>query len=225
MIAEFHPIASTTGQKTLMAATGIVLLGFVLGHLAGNLLFFAGPEALNSYSEFLQSKPAMLWGARIVLLFSVAVHMRAAIVLTLRNRAARPHPYSVKKEIETSFAARTMVVGGFLIILYVLFHLAHLTFGVVGPQSHFHDGGAHVHDVYGTIVAGFRNPAFSATYILSMIVLGLHIYHGAWSFLQTLGVSHPGINCLRKRAAAGLGIVIAAGYIAIPVAVLLGVCC
>lgn len=205
-----------------MAGTGIVLLGFVVGHLAGNLLIFVGPEALDAYSAFLKSQGGILWGARFVLLASLIVHMRAAVLLTMRNMDARPIPYDQEKTLETSYAAQTMIYGGFIIFAYVIFHILHLTLGIAGPSS---TTGANFepHTVYHNVVMGFRDWRISAIYIVANIALAIHLYHGAWSLLQTLGVNHPEFNNLRKVGSALFGIVIGAGFISIPICVMAGV--
>lgn len=198
-----------------MAVTGAILFLFLVGHLAGNLQVFLGPDVLNHYAAFLKSKPALLWTTRIVLLAALLAHIGASVRLAIRNRAARPVPYAQRKDLATTYAARTMVVSGPLVLLYVLYHLAHFTFGVVGPAYD-------PHDVYGNVIRGFSVPAISALYIAAMAVLGAHLYHGLWSALQSLGINHPKIRNARKVAAAVVALAIAIGYISIPVAVLTG---
>lgn len=209
-------LASSIGQKAVMAVTGLALLGFVTGHLAGNLLIFAGREKLNAYAEWLHERPGVLWGARIGLLVAVGLHLVAAIQLVRRNRAARPIGYAAREWARASYASRTMVWSGPLIALYVVYHLLHLTLGV-----------AHLpfdpHDVYANVVSGFQRPLVSGAYIVAMLALGLHLHHGFWSMFQTAGAGHPTYTPLLEKTSAALAGALTLGYIAIPVAVLSGV--
>ncbi len=184
--------------------------------MLGNLQVFLGPEKLNAYGAMLKANPVVLWGARSFLLATIVIHIGASISLALRNAAARPEPYAVLKAQSTSYAARTMLVSGPLLALFILFHLLHFTVGSVGPA------GFDPHDIYGNVIRGFRVKEISVVYIAAMILLGTHLYHGLWSALQTIGASHPKYNCLRRALAAGAAIAIAGGNISIPVAVMLG---
>lgn len=206
---------SLVGKKVIMAVTGVILLLFVIGHLLGNLQIFVGPERLNAYSEFLKKLGELLWVVRFVLLASLVLHVIASIQVSLASKRARPADYEEKESIETSYAARTMIWSGPLIFLYVAYHLAMFTFLVTGP-------GYSPTDVYRNEVLAFRVPAISAVYVLAMIFLGMHLYHGAWSMLHTLGASNPRYRFLRKTIAPVVAIAITAGYIAIPIAVLMG---
>ncbi len=209
-------ISSSIGRKVVMALSGIAIVGFLLGHMSGNLLVFAGPDALNHYAEFLQSKPALVWGTRLTMLAALVLHMWSATTLTLDAWSARPVGYAAgQKTLETTYAARTMRWGGPLIAAYVIYHLLHLTVGAAGPR--FVKG-----DVYANVVYGFRNPYVAGFYVLSMIAIGLHLYHGVWSFFQTMGASHERYNPLRRIAAAGVSVAIAGGFLVVPCAVLLG---
>ena len=177
------------GKKIVMAVTGLVLIGFVIGHMVGNLKMFTGPGEINAYSRFLREvgSPALsfgqlLWLVRIVLLVCVILHITAAIQLTRMNWAARPIGYSVKRDIETTFAARMMRWGGVLLVVFVIFHLLHLTGGVVGFSA-----GQFKHlAVYQNVVAAFALWPVSLFYIVAMGALCLHLDHGIWSMLQTL---------------------------------------
>lgn len=208
-------IRSTIGQKIIMSVTGLVLFGFVVGHMLGNLLIFRGPEALNHYAEFLHSKPQMLWTARIVLFASLLAHVGAALALAGLNREARPIGYAKHEMIATNFAARTMLQGGIIVLLFIFYHLLHLTFGAVGP-AHSDE------NVYRNVVSGFQQPFIAGVYIVAMLALGSHLFHGLWSFFQTLGVNHPKCNCARRVFAAACAAAITIGNIAIPVAILSG---
>ena len=206
---------STIGKKAVMAVSGAVLFLFVIGHLIGNLQIYEGPEKLNSYSVFLHSMPALLWAIRILLLVMVTLHIWSSIQLALRNLEARPAGYVKWKATESTYAARTMYWSGPIILAFVIYHLLDLTFGKANP--HYVAG-----DVYGNVIASFRVIPVSAFYIFAMLLLGMHLYHGLWSMFQSLGYSHPRYTPLLKRTAAIVAVLIAAGNISIPVAVMAG---
>jgi succinate dehydrogenase / fumarate reductase, cytochrome b subunit len=211
-------LGSSIGQKVVMAASGLVLYGFVIGHMVGNLQIFLGREAINHYAVFLREflHGTGIWIARGSLLVAVGFHVWAAVVLTLSNWGARPVGYREWQARESTYASRTMVWSGPLLALFILYHLAHLTLGVAGQG--FQEG-----LVYDNVVLGFSNPFVSAFYILAMLALGLHMYHGFWSLLQTLGLSHARWNPLRRATSTLLALIVVAGNISIPVAVLTGV--
>lgn len=206
-----------------MAVSGILLFGFIIAHLLGNLQIFEGPEKINSYAKFLRSIPGPLWTARIGLIAIVLVHIVSAFKLTAKNRAARPEPYAYKTTVQAPWASLHMFDTGMLVLLFILFHLAHYTFGLVQPQfAHLTDAAGNP-DVYTMVINGFRNPWYAAFYILAMCGIGFHLSHGIYSFFQTLGVTHAVVMPAVKRAAPLIGWAIAAAYIAIPVSVLAGV--
>jgi len=211
----FRFYQAAIGKKAVMAVTGFVLFGYVLAHLIGNLQIYLGPEQINAYARFLHSKPPLLWTARIVLLACVALHIVSSIQLWLLNRAARPDRYVKVQNIPAGYASRTMLWSGPIIGFFVLFHILHLTTGSVNLP--FKDL-----DVYNNVVQGFRIVPVSVTYIIAMLLLSMHLYHGVWSMFQTLGVSHPRYTLWLKRLAALFAIFIGAGNISIPVAVLAG---
>lgn len=211
-------LRSTIGRKIVMAVTGVVLVGFVVAHMSGNLLVYVGPAAMNEYSEFLHHflHGAGLWIARGVLLLAVALHIWAATSLTLESRAARPEGYRMKEVRESTYASRTMAWSGPILLLFIVYHLLHLTTGTVHPE--FVAG-----DVYRNFINGFKVVPASAFYILAMLALGLHLYHGIWSMLQSLGLSHPRHNHLRKALAVVLTLAVVGVNISFPLAVLAGV--
>lgn len=209
--------ASTNGKKIVMAITGVILFAFVIGHMLGNLQVFDGPERLNAYGRFLRGVPEALWGVRIVLLASVILHIWASVQLALRKSAARPVGYSKKENIASSYASRTMYWSGPILLVFIIYHLLHLTGGVIHPGTDFVEG-----DVYHNVVSGFQVWYVSAWYIFSMILLGLHIRHGAWSMFQSLGINHPRHTPILNKAALVLSIVIVAGYVSIPLSILVG---
>ena len=208
--------SSTVGKKILMAVTGIILFVFVLVHMAGNLQIYIGAEELDRYSRFLHSVPEILWLVRIAVLFSVVVHIIAAVQVWLRSRRARPVKYRVKANIATDYAARTMVWSGPLILLFVGYHLMHLTYGNLFPDL-FVEG-----QVYHNIVVGFQQWPIAAVYIVANLALGFHLFHGLWSLFQTLGLSHPRYDACRRVVAVLFAAAIALGNISIPVSVLAG---
>jgi succinate dehydrogenase / fumarate reductase cytochrome b subunit len=210
-------LASTNGKKIVMAVTGVILFAFVIGHMLGNLQVYEGPEKINAYGRFLKSIPELLWGVRVTLLIAVALHIWATIGLALRNNSARPKGYARKTNTVSSYASRTMYWSGPLLFCFIVYHLLHFTAGLVHPGSDFVEG-----DVYHNMVSSFQVWYVSAWYIFSMILLGLHVGHGASSFLQSLGFNHPRHTPVIKRAAAIFAVLLIAGFISIPVSVLTG---
>jgi succinate dehydrogenase / fumarate reductase cytochrome b subunit len=207
--------SSTVGKKAVMAVSGCILFLFVVGHLAGNLQIYEGPAKLNDYSRLLHSMPALLWGARVTLLGMVALHIWSSIQLALRNRAARPAGYVQKRSAGSSYASRTMYWSGPIILVFVIYHLLDFTFGTLNPN--YQEG-----NVYANVVASFQAPLISAFYILAMLLLATHLYHGLWSMFQSLGFHPPRFTRALKRGAAAVAMLIAAGNISIPIAVLAG---
>ncbi len=208
-------LATTIAKKVVMALTGIALTGFVLAHMSGNLLLYLGRDAINAYAELLQSKPPLVWSARAFLLACVGLHIWAATSLTLTNLAARPVGYR-KNAYETStYASRTMVWGGPILLIFIVYHLLHLTVGSAHPD--FVRG-----DVYHNLVTGFRNPLVAFFYVLSMGALSLHLFHGVASMLQTLGLSHPRYNGLRTIIGAAYAALVTVGNLSFPLSVFFG---
>lgn len=215
--------ASSIGMKWLMALSGIALVGFVVVHMMGNLLVFLGPEKLNAYAVGLREMPLqLLWVARAVLLVAVLVHIFSAVRLTNLNRAARPERYAMRKPVASTYASRTMMMGGLILLAFIIYHLAHFTFGVVSPdQFEVHDAQGR-HDVYRMVVLGFRNPLIAGSYVLAMIPLALHLSHGASSFFQSLGLSHPKYDAIFRGLGPFLATIIFIGNVSMPIAVLGG---
>jgi len=209
---------SSIGRKVTMAITGLILFGFVLGHMLGNLQVYLGPEALNHYAVFLRQMlhGAGLWVVRAVLLAAVSLHIWAATSLTLESWRARPIGYEEQRWKESTYASRTMRWGGVILLLFIIYHLLHFTTGTAHPD--FIEG-----DVYHNFVTGFQSVPVSLVYIIAMVALGFHLRHGVWSMCQTLGVSHPRYIRLAHIAAWLFAALIVAGNISFPVAVLTGV--
>ena len=208
---------TTVGKKAVMAITGVILFGFVVGHLLGNLQIFLPPEHINHYAATLRSLPGLLWGARITLLISVGLHIWSSWQLWLLQREARPIGYVKKTNLNSTYASRTMMWSGPIILAFVIFHLLHLTFGTIHPGGPFDE-----HNVYNNVVTGFQVWPVSLFYIIAMIMLCYHLYHGMWSMFQTLGLSHPVYTPWLRALAKIVAILIAVGNISIPVAILAG---
>ncbi|MGC4064674.1 MAG: succinate dehydrogenase cytochrome b subunit [Polyangiaceae bacterium] len=211
---------TTIGKKAVMAVTGLILFGFLIGHMLGNLHIYLGPEALNGYAEKLQSMGPLLWAVRAVLGLSLVLHVWMVVDLYAKSLAARPVAYRVTQSIATNYAAKTMWLSGIVILLFVLYHLAHFTFPGIAMGQYEHDTHG---QVYLNVVNGFSVPWVTALYVVAQLVLWAHLYHGAWSLLQTLGLNHPRYNERSRTVAKLVAAVIVVGNISIPVAVLAGV--
>ena len=213
---------SAIGKKAVMALTGIILFGFVLVHMIGNLKLYMGAEAINHYGEFLRhvGGPVIppyvaLWIARIVLLGAVFLHILASWQLTQMNRKARPIDYGRRDYTAASYASRTMRWGGILILLFVIYHILHFTTG--DAHGDFIYG-----DVYHNMVTGFSVWWVSLFYIVANLALGFHLYHGLWSLFQSLGWNHKRFNSWRRNFATAFSLIVTLGNISFPVAVLTG---
>ena len=217
---------STIGKKLIMAVTGLVLVVFVIGHMAGNLQEFLGPARMNAYSAFLKSTGELLWIARLGLLAATVLHVLMAWQLTQIKRAARPVDYVRRDPQVSTLASRTMRWGGVVLLVFIVFHLLHFTTGTVFPIASRPDpqypAFSHT-DVYGNVISAFRTPWVTAFYVVAMLFLLLHLFHGAWSSVRTLGLSKPSSDPLHRRISTVIAVVVWLGFSAIPVAVLLGV--
>ena len=213
------------GKKVVMAVTGLVLVAFVIAHMLGNLKIFLGAEAIDAYAVFLRTMgeplfpySLLLWVVRIVLLVCVALHITAAVQLTRMNWAARPQGYETKRSIATTYAARTMRWSGVILALFIVYHLLHLTAGAVG----FRPGEFHHLSVSHNVVAGFSVWYVALFYILAMACLCLHLDHGIWSMLQTLGWNNARTTRALQTLSRGVAFLVFVGFISVPVAVLAG---
>jgi len=207
---------TTVGKKAIMAITGVVLFGFVLGHLVGNLQAFEGRAKLDAYGRLLRSFPMELYAVRFVLLLCVTLHIVTTVQLALLKNRARPVGYVKKNNAAASYASRTMYWSGPIVLAFIIYHLAQFTF--LYTDSRYVEG-----RIYDNLVLGFQNFWISGFYIFSMILLGMHLSHGFWSMFQSVGILSPAYAPLLKRVAQVLAIVITIGFISIPVAVLAGV--
>jgi succinate dehydrogenase / fumarate reductase cytochrome b subunit len=210
------------GKKVIMAVTGVMLFGYVVAHLIGNLqIYSSDPQQINRYAAFLHNPnnaPA-LWAARLALLLAVAMHIVASIQLWNLKRAARPVGYVKKDDVPAAYAARTMMWSGPIVAAFVIFHVLHLTVGAVLPLR---EAGPNAPDVRANVIAGFSNYGVSAFYLFAMILLCMHLYHGLWSMFQSLGFSHPRYTPVLKKGAAIFAVLIAIGNCSIPIAVMTG---
>lgn len=211
---------SSIGRKIVMAVTGVILVGFVLGHLAGNLQIYLpnGREAMNAYGEFLRHflHGGAIWIARASLLVAVVLHIWAATSLTLSNRAARPEGYRERTWTESTYASRTMRWSGVIVLAFVIYHLLHFTFGTVHPN--FVPG-----DVYHNFIVGFQSVPVAVFYVVAMVLLCMHLWHGVWSMCQTLGLSHPRYRRWARAAAWAVALIVLIGNVSFPVAVQAGI--
>lgn len=206
---------SSIGKKQVMAVTGVLLAAWVTLHMVGNLQVFQGPATINKYAALLQGMKGPLWAMRLGLLAAVTLHVVAAAQLTLRNRAARPVDYAERAPQVSTVAARTLRVGGVFLLVYIILHLMTFTVGNLHPDFIRED-------VYHNLLVVFRSPFKTAFYVLAMAALGLHLYHGVWSSLRSMGAARPSPEPRRRRLALVLALVVALGFAAVPLGVYFG---
>ena len=209
------------GKKLVMVASGVVLVLYIFGHLAGNLQIYAGPERLNAYASFLHAHTNLLWVARTVMLAAVGLHVWSSFLLWLDKRRARPIGYVKKDDVPASYASRTMMWSGPIVGAFVVFHILHLTIGSA-PGLPLREPVEGRYFAYQNVVGGFQHPVVALAYVVAIMLLTMHLYHGLWSMFQSVGISHPRYTPLLKRTAHAVSILVAAGYISIPVSVTLG---
>ena len=214
---------SAVGKKAVMAVSGIVLFGYVLLHMLGNLKLYEGPQKLDDYAGFLREAGSplvppegLLWFVRIVLLAAVVLHVWSAWALTRMSYAARPVGYEKRDAVAMSYASRTMRWGGVILLLFIVYHLLHLTTGTLHPR--FMPGA-----VYHNVVTGLRVWWVALFYAAAQVALGLHLYHGLWSMFQSMGWNHPRFNRWRRAFAVVFSLLIAFGFVLVPLAIVTGV--
>ena len=205
---------SSVGLKITMALTGVILSGFVLVHMLGNLQAYQGAEAIDAYGKLLRKEPALLWGFRLVLLSAVGLHIWAYFALSRRNLQARPHAYQARKYKESTFASRSMTITGPLIFIFIVYHILHMTTGTV--HADFQEG-----EVYHNLVVGLRG-IVGVIYIVAMIMLAFHLWHGVWSMFQTLGLPEDRYRSLGRWFATIFTILVTLGFATVPLAVMTG---
>jgi len=233
---------SSIGRKILMAATGVILIGFIVGHLVGNLQIFQAPDHINGYGQFLHGLGPLLWIARLVILASVVIHIWAATVLTLENQKARGGDYGFKHTIQATLASRTMRATGYVVLAFLLYHLAQFTWGNAQPATFkenlarytMHEdyrvagfivvkaGTTDVLDVYNMVIYGFQNKVVSLFYIVAVGLLSFHLLHGFDSLFQTLGLRNGRWSIALRRVALVFCVAYFICNLGIPGAVLLG---
>ncbi len=243
-MSKFNPFSSVIFNKVVMAATGFILVMFLLGHCLGNMQVFLGREVFNSYAHFLQvSSGELIWMVRIVMLISIVLHVYTSLKLKFINLAAKPEGYSVKRFVKSTIYSRTMIYTGILIFLFATYHLLHFTVGVTNPEykQYVENYGPSVsnpffeahglssgdsagiferHDAYKMVITGFSNPLISIFYIFAVIMLGFHLSHAIQSMFQTLGWSGPKISPILISLSKIIGLVLALGFASVPFAVL-----
>jgi succinate dehydrogenase / fumarate reductase cytochrome b subunit len=215
---------TTIGKKALMALTGLIWIGYVVMHMYGNLKAFQGSEYFNEYAEGLRHLGSPIFGhlhlltiARIVLVASIFIHIWAAWSLFVKAREARPQTYATRRVVQANYASITMRYGGVVIVLFVLYHLAHLTWGINGVHSDYVRG-----DAYHNLIVGFSSLPVVIAYLVALVALGFHLYHGAWSMFQTLGLNDGNWDRALRGLAWILAIVVPVGFAAVPIAIQLG---
>lgn len=208
--------SNAIGKKALMAITGFIWFLYVLVHMLGNLQAYAGPAAINAYGRFLRVAPALLWAARLVLFVALAVHVVAGVQLYLQKKRARPVGYGQFAPVSSSTASRTMIWSGFLILLFVVYHLLDLTVGTANPS--FVEG-----DIFHNLVVSLARVLASLAYLVAMLALGFHLWHGLWSMWQSIGVANRRYRPGLQRLAITFAVLVALGFASIPIAVLTGV--
>lgn len=207
---------SHIGKKAVMAVSGMALVGFLIAHVAGNLQVFLGAEVMAEYAAGLRRLGPALWLMRIGLLVAVVAHAWSAFALMSANADARPVAYQHKRKNNAStFAGRTMRWGGPILLIFIVYHLLHLTFGYGYSDALPYSP----HNPYNNVLFSFRNPLNLGVYSLGMVLVAFHTWHGVWSMLQSLGLSHPRYNKYRHMAASGVAAFLLVGGLCIPLTI------
>jgi len=211
---------SVIGKKIFLGFSGMVLLGFILGHLLGNLSVYAGADAINSYAYFLHNNKALLYTARFFLLFMLTVHVYFSFSLTFSNNAAREKDYSCKQNLSSTLASRTMIYSGVAILCFIVFHLLHFTLGKIQPEFYGILDEKNRVNVYYMLIKNFSNPVIGLVYISAMMCLGLHLSHAFFSVCQTFSIinTHNSIHKARNISMIA-SVIIILGYVSIPLTI------
>lgn len=217
-----HITQHSIGKKILMAVTGFIAFGYVIGHMLGNLQIFISRDQINTYAELLHASPALLWVVRLVLGSAFILHIYLGIVLKLENYAARPVPYKGAKTVKASLASRTMIWTGLVVLAFVVYHILHYTARVTQPELAGLTDAEGRFDVYSMVVMGFSNVAISIAYIISVGLLSYHLSHGVASMFQTVGWNSPAWQKRLDVIAWFFTIVLFVGFASVPVAVMSG---
>ena len=225
----FSFLKSTILSKVVMAVTGAIFVLYIIVHTLGNLQVFGGPDMINGYASFLHSTGELLWVFRLVLIVALILHVITAVRLYVLNKAARHVDYKVRKWDTSNIASRTMIWGGIALFLFVTYHVLHLTLGVVDPANYgemetYARGTAEFQrvNVYYMMVMGFRQPLVTIIYVLGLIALGFHLFHGFQSMFQSLGFNGPRFTPVIMRVSMWFAVIITLLLISIPISVLLG---
>lgn len=223
---------SSIGKKAIMAITGLIGIGFLVLHMYGNLKIFEGPAYFNAYAAGLRELGApifghahLLWIVRLVLLGAVGLHILMAYQLTLQDLGGRPRQmrYAVRKDVQATYASRTMRWGGVILLFFIVYHIMNLTLGVVGyAPGQYRPEDAEGFHAYTNVINAFSNPFATIFYIIAMLALGLHLYHGFWSMFQTLGLNSYRTDGVLRILAALVAVVLTVGFIIVPLAVMFG---
>ena len=225
-MSTFSPVIAyktSIGKKILMACTGLLFIGFVTGHLIGNLQIYMGQDQINTYAHALKGLGVALWGIRIFLLCFFGFHIWFGIKLWWENKTSRPINYQVKTNIESTFSSRTMIYSAVLIFLFVVYHLLHFTFISTNPEYATLTDSLGRFDVYSMMILGFKNYLISGVYAIAVLFLAFHVSHGVFSLFQTLGLVTPRCQPWLQRLANLYGFLIFLGYVAIPAGVLFNI--
>ena len=216
---------STVGKKIIMAVTGLIWVGFVILHMAGNLQAFLGAEKLNNYAAMLHGPlEEVVWLQRVLLFVALVLHVLMAYQLTRRAAAARPVAYKMRDPQVSTLSSRTMRWGGVFLLVFIVFHILHFTTRDIGPSGFADRTDAAGHfDLYHAVVSSFQVWWVMALYVFAMIALGFHLWHGAWASIRTLGYAKPSENPLKRRIAAGLATIVWVGFILVPIGVFVGI--
>ncbi len=218
------PVLGTTiGKKLIVAVTGLGWIGFVVGHMVGNLKIFLGPKHLDEYGDFLRTvgepifpRSVVLWIFRIGLIAMFVAHVGLTFKLSLQNRASRKDRYATTKTIQASWASKSMRWGGITLFAFIFAHLAHFTWGIFGSWAFGGNASFTRGDPYGNVTNAFyHQPVFAILYIIPMVFLGLHMYHGVWSTMQTLGINRKRFDKGIRAVATGIAVITAGGNIVI----------
>lgn len=223
---------SSIGKKAIMAVSGLIGIGFLIVHAYGNLKIFYGPEYFNEYAAGLRELGApifghthLLWIARVVLLGAVLAHIWSAYELTRQDLAGRPRSnrYGQKKSIAATYASRTMRWGGVILLLFIIFHIMHFTLGLVGFANGYQPEANGQYHAYENVISGFQFWPATLFYLVAMVLLGLHLYHGFWSAFQTLGINSYKTNTILRALALLVSVGLTVGFVIVPLAVMFGI--
>lgn len=213
--------STSIGRKLVMALSGLILFGWLVGHLLGNMALYQGPAGLNSYAAWLQGHPA-LWIMRIFMLCVFGIHVYVALALWMENRDARSTGYATRT-FQTSWASRYMMITGSLVVVFLVYHIMHFTLGIVAPQYYGGIDSAGHHDVYAMVVRSFQNPLLAGSYIIAILLIGTHLIHASRSMFQTVGINHESYNGSIRLVSQIVVALFVIGNCSMPILVLAGV--